>query len=84
MLVVRCIGNHERTTMNKTKQTEAPKPKKDLNIKGKFLGLCNLAVALAELATVYILVTQDNRILLPLAVILGLDASQRFASKFLK
>lgn len=62
---------------------EAP-VKKDYNIKGKFLGLCNLAVALAELSTVYILVTQDNRILLPLAVILGLDASQRFASKFLK
>jgi len=67
-----------------TKQTEAPKPKKDLNIKGKFLGICNLAVALAELATVYVFTTQDSKYLLPLAVVLGLDSAQRFASKFIK
>jgi hypothetical protein len=68
----------------KTTKIEAPKSKKNYNIKAKFLGLCNLAVALAELATVYIMVTQGNNLLLPIVAVLGLDSAQRFATKFLK
>lgn len=65
------------------KQTkEASKPKKNRNIKGALAGLYSLAVALAELASVYIFVTQGRTILYPLAVVLGLDCAQRFATKF--
>jgi len=67
---------------NKTPKVE--KPKKQYNVKGKMNGLYSLIVALAELATAYVFVTQDNKILLPLAIILGVDASQRFARAFIK
>lgn len=70
--------------MNKSTK-EAPKsPKKTRNIKAQAAGLYSLAVALAELATVYLLVTQGRQILLPLAVVLGVDCSQRFAVKFIR
>ena len=65
------------------KQTkEAIKPKK--NIKGGFMGLCSLAVALAELAAVYIFITQGRPMLYPIAAILGIDCAQRFATKFVR
>lgn len=68
--------------MSKTTKTE--KVKKNYNIKAKLAGIYCLAVALAELATVYILVTQDNRVLWILAGILGVDCAQRLASKFIR
>ena len=67
---------------NKTPKVE--KPKKDRNVKGKMTGLYSLIVALAELMATYVFVTQDNRSLLPLAVVLGIDASQRLARAFIK
>lgn len=69
--------------MGKTKP-EATKPKKSRNIKQGFFGLCNLAVALAELASVYIFVTQGRTMLYPIAAVLGLDCAQRFAVKFIR
>lgn len=69
--------------MGKTTK-EAPKPKKNYNIKAKLAGLYCLAIALAELATVYIFATQDNRVLWILAGVLGVDSAQRLASKFVK
>lgn len=68
---------------NKT-TNEAPKAKKDRNIKAKVVGLYSLTVALAELATVYIMVTQDNAVLFPIAAVLGVDSAQRLASKFMR
>ncbi len=72
------------TKQKNNKPVQAEKPKKDRNIKGKMNGLYSLIVALAELASTYVFVTQDNKILLPLAVVLGLDAAQRFARAFVK
>jgi len=71
--------------MSKTNKTEtAPKSKKNINYKATFTGLYSLAVALAELVTVYVFATQDNKVLLPVAVVLGLDSAIRFTSKFVK
>lgn len=67
-----------------TKNTKEKSPKKDHQVKAKFFGLCDLAVGLAELATVYVFATQDNRVLLPIAVVLGIDASIRFGKAFVK
>lgn len=67
-----------------TKQTDAPKSTKKTDVKGKAAGLYSLAVALTELASTYVFVTQDNKILLPLAVVLGVDCAQRFARAFLR
>lgn len=72
------------TKSKNNKPVQAEKPKKDRNIKGKVSGFYSLVIALAELATTYVFVTQDNKILLPLAVVLGLDAAQRFARAFVK
>lgn len=69
--------------MGKTTK-EAPKAKKNYNIKAKLAGLYCLAIALAELAAVYIFATQDNRVLWILAGVLGVDSAQRLASKFVK
>lgn len=63
-----------------TKQTEAPKSKKKLN----YTGLLVLAVALAELASVYVFATQDNKVLWALAVILGIDAAQKLGRMAVK
>lgn len=78
---------------NKT-TNEAPKSKKNINflwyqnwmpvIKKPLAGLYCLAIALAELAAVYIFATQDNRVLWILAGILGVDCAQRLASKFIR
>ncbi len=62
-----------------TKNTKKPK-----DHKAKIAGLYSLAIALAELATVYILATQDNAVLFPIAIVLGIDASQRFVQAFVK
>lgn len=70
------------TKSNKT--TTKVAPKKDRDLKNKALGIYSLVVALAELASAYVFVTQDNRVLLPLAIILGYDAAQRFARAFVK
>lgn len=70
--------------MSKTNKTTEPKAKKNYNIKAKLAGLYCLAIALAELATVYIFATQDNRVLWILAGVLGVDSAQRLASKFVK
>lgn len=67
--------------MTKQNNKETPKKSKS-NI--NLYGLLDLVVALAELASTYVFVTQDNRILLPLAVVLGLDCAQRFTRKFIK
>lgn len=72
------------TKQKNNKVEKVEKPKKDRNIKGKANGFYSLIVALAELASTYVFVTQDNKILLPLAVVLGLDAAQRFARAFVK
>jgi hypothetical protein len=65
-----------------TKQTkDTPKvSKKNINL----YGLLDLAVALSELATVYVFATQDNQVLWVLAAVLGADCAQRFARKFVK
>lgn len=63
-----------------TKQTEAPKSKKKLN----YTGLLVLAVALAELASVYVFATQDNKVLWVLAAILGIDAAQKLGRMAVK
>lgn len=63
---------------------KASKPKKDYNIMSKLAGLYCLAIALAELATVYIFATQDNKVLWILAGVLGVDSAYRLASKFVK
>ena len=68
----------------KNKTTNEPKAKKNYNIKTKLAGLYSLTVALAELVTVYIFTTQDNKVLLPVAIILGVDSAVRFTSKFVK
>lgn len=70
--------------MGKTNKTTEPKAKKNYNIKAKLAGLYCLAIALAELAAVYIFATQDNRVLWILAGVLGVDCAQRLASKFIK
>jgi hypothetical protein len=67
--------------MKNTKTTEV---KKDRNLKGKLAGLYSLVVALAELATAYVFVTQDNKVLLPIAVVVGVDSAYRLASKFMR
>lgn len=66
------------------KQDKVQKVKKNYNIKSKIAGLYSLVIALAELVTVYIFTTQDNKILLPVAVVLGFDSAVRFTSKFVK
>jgi len=66
------------------KATKEAPVKKDYNIKTKVAGIYSLAVALAELVTVYVFTTQDNKVLLPIAVVLGLDSAVRFTSKFVK
>ena len=66
------------------KQDKTPKVKKNYNIKAKIAGLYSLAVGLAELVTVYVFTTQDTKILLPIAVVLGVDSAIRFTSKFVK
>jgi hypothetical protein len=68
----------------KNNKDKVSKPKKNLNIKSKANGLYSLAIALAELVTAYIFVTQDNKILWVLAGVFGLDAAQRLVSKFVK
>lgn len=70
--------------MSKKNITNNESPKKIRDIKTKALGLYSLVVALAELSTVYILVTQDSKGLYALAVVLGVDAAQRLTSKFIK
>lgn len=67
-----------------TKQTVAPAAKKNINIKGKMDGLYSLMIVLAEIATAYIFATQDNKVLWVLAGVLGFDAAQRLAYKFLR
>lgn len=70
--------------MKNNKTTEPKAPKQSKNIKASILGLMSLVVALAEIVGTYVFVTQDNQILLPIAVVLGLDASQRLARAFTK
>ena len=73
--------------MNSTKQTKqpvAPAAKKNINIKDKMDGLYSLAIVLAEIAATYIFATQGNKYLWVLAGVLGFDAAQRLAYKFLK
>ena len=70
--------------MGKTKSIEASKPKKNINYKAKLAGLYSLVVALAELATVYVMATQDNKVLWVLAGVLGVDAAQRLARAFVR
>lgn len=70
--------------MSKQTKTNEPKAKKNINVKGKVAGLYSLVLALAELATVYIFATQDNKALWVLAGVLGLDATIRLTSKFVK
>lgn len=77
-----------------TKQTVAPAAKKNINflwyqnwvpvIKKPLGGLYSLSIALAEIATAYIFATQDNKVLWVLAGVLGFDAAQRLAYKFLR
>ena len=67
-----------------TKQTVAPAAKKNINIKGKMDGFYSLMIVLAEIATAYIFATQDNKVLWVLAGVLGFDAAQRLAYKFLR
>jgi len=69
-----------------TKQTkDTPKvSKKNINFKAKAGGLYDLAVALAELASVYVFATQDTKVLWVLAGVLGVDCAFRFASRFLR
>lgn len=67
-----------------TKTVQAEKPKKNINVKGKASGFYSLVIALTELASTYVFVTQDNKVLLPLAVVLGIDAAQRFARAFIR
>lgn len=59
---------------------EAPKSKKNIN----YTGLLVLTVALAELASVYVFSTQDNKVLWGLAVILGIDAAQKLGRMAVK
>ncbi len=68
----------------KTTKKEVEKTKKNTNYKAKFAGLYSLAVALAELATVYVFATQDSKVLWVLAGVLGVDAAQRLARAFVK
>lgn len=68
------------TDMKSTKQTEAPKSKKNIN----WAGLYSLAVALAELGSTYVFATQDNKVLWGLAVVLGVDCTQRLARAFMR
>lgn len=70
--------------MKTTKKEVEKTPKKKVNVKAKAAGLYSLAVALAEIATVYVMATQDSKVLWVLAGVLGVDAAQRLARAFVK
>lgn len=65
---------------DKTNKETPKKSKKNIN----YMGLLSLIVALAELATVYIMATQDNKVLWVLALVLGVDCAQRLARAFMR
>ena len=68
-----------RNKTTKTAVADTKKQKTSIN----WAGLPTVVVLVAEIIAVYTLTTQDNRVLIGVGAVLGLDVAWKLASKFM-